>query len=193
MAESAAAGGAAAAGRRAPLEARGACWRTTPAFARLALRVNLADAQRALGPNAGPASFPLAVTACRSSVRADWAALWLGPDEQLLLGPENGAEAFATRLGAALQAVPHRLVDISHRQAAIDLAGPYAADLLNTGCPLDLDPRSFPVGACTRTLLAKAEVVLWRRGEDAFHLEVWRSFLPYVAGLLARAETEFLD
>jgi sarcosine oxidase subunit gamma len=67
------------------------------------------------------------------------------------------------------------------------LRGPQAATLLSAGCPLDLDDSAFPVGMCTRTVLAKAEVVLWRTGAEAFRIEVWRSFVAYVSQFLAEA------
>ena len=38
---------------------------------------------------------------------------------------------------------------------------------------------------CTRTLFAKADIVLWRTAADAFHVEMWRSFGDYVRALLA--------
>jgi sarcosine oxidase subunit gamma len=56
--------------------------------------------------------------------------------------------------------------------------------MLNAGCPLDLDERAFPVGMATRTLFMKADIVLWRVAEQKFHIEVWRSFAPYVWSLL---------
>ena len=40
---------------------------------------------------------------------------------------------------------------------------------------------------CTRTVLAKADVVLWRRAEHRFHLECWRSFAPYCFDFLTQA------
>jgi sarcosine oxidase, subunit gamma len=46
---------------------------------------------------------------------------------------------------------------------------------------------------CTRTVLAKAEIVLWRRAHDSFHLEVWRSFAGYVSGVLAEAARELVE
>jgi sarcosine oxidase, subunit gamma len=113
------------------------------------------------------------------------AALWLGLDEQLLLGAEGNDIAAA--LGPALRELPHSLVDVSHRQSALHVGGPRAAVLLSAGCPLDLDAAAFPVGMCTRTVLAKAEIVLWRTAEDIFHIEVWRSFAAYVSGFLAEA------
>jgi sarcosine oxidase subunit gamma len=118
------------------------------------------------------------------------AALWLGPDEQLLLGVE-GTNIAAT-LAPALRDLPHSLVDVSHRQTALEVSGPHATTLLNTGCPLDLDLTAFPVGMCTRTVLAKAEIVLWRTGENVFHIEVWRSFAAYVSAFLAEAAREIV-
>jgi len=69
----------------------------------------------------------------------------------------------------------------------VQLNGPDASAIISTGCPLDLDPAEFPVGMCTRTLLGKAEVVLWRRGIEEYHLETGRSFLDYVLGWLREA------
>jgi sarcosine oxidase subunit gamma len=81
----------------------------------------------------------------------------------------------------------HSLVDVSHRQGGYQLQGPQATTLLAAGCPLDLDESAFPIGMCTRTVLAKAEVVLWRRAQQTFHLEVARSFVAYVSRFLAEA------
>lgn len=81
-------------------------------------------------------------------------------------------------------------MDVSHRQVALIVAGSQAEDVLASGCPLDLTLTAFPVGACTRTLFGKAQVVLWRVTADRFHLEVWRSFSAYVHMLIRRAETD---
>ena len=58
--------------------------------------------------------------------------------------------------------------------------------ILNGACPLDLDMSAFPIGMCTRTVLAKADIVLWRIAEDAFHVEVWRSFTGTSTGHASR-------
>lgn len=133
--------------------------------------------------------LPISGAACRAAVANDRAALWLGPDEQLLLGAasDTGIEAGLT---AALNGTPHSLVDVSHRQTAFSVQGPSGVLLLNAGCPLDLDPSEFPVGMCTRTVLAKAEIVLWRTGPESFHVEVWRSFADYVSSFLAEVARE---
>jgi sarcosine oxidase subunit gamma len=126
--------------------------------------------------------------ACRAHAQGNRAALWLGPDEQLLLAPAGEAEHIASQLRAALGEHPHSLVEVSQRQVALSVSGPRAAELIASGCPLDLDAEAFPVGMCTRTLLAKAEVVLWRRSAEEYHLEVQRSFSAYVLEWLKEAE-----
>ena len=138
---------------------------------------------------------------CRAMTKDSSATLWLGPDEYLLLktladsgagGDDPGAATAAGQaLEEALAGVPHSLVDIGHRQFACEVTGPHAAEILNGACPLDLDLGEFPPGMCTRTVLAKADIVLWRTRADAFHLEVWRSFGSYVIALLAEIASEF--
>jgi sarcosine oxidase subunit gamma len=130
--------------------------------------------------------------ACRARLQGARATLWLGPDEYLLLDC-SGAPQAATcgALEGALADIPHALVDISHRQFALEVSGPHATDILSGACPLDLDLGEFPVGMCTRTVFAKADIVLWRTRADAFHLEVWRSFSGYVGGILREIAVEF--
>ena len=137
----------------------------------------------------GALGLEISTAACRAAtcVRSI-ASLWLGPDEQLLLAPE-GLD-LAAELAPTLRDLPHSLVDVSHRQIALEVSGPHATALLNTGCPLELDPSAFPVGMCTRTVFSKAEIILWRPSEEVFHLEVWRSFAAYVSGFLAEAARE---
>jgi sarcosine oxidase subunit gamma len=124
---------------------------------------------------------------CRAVAGNNRAALWLGPDEWLLIAPAAESASLLRSLKCALADKPASLVDVSHRNIGLIVEGPRAMDLLNTGCPLDLDPEAFPVGMCARTLLGKVEIVLWRFGWQAFRLEAGRSFAPYLAGLLDEA------
>lgn len=118
---------------------------------------------------------------CRA---ADNWALWLGPDEWLLFVPGGGGAGLASRVAGAVGERPYALVDVSHRQVGLELRGPDAATLLNGAVPLDLREAVFPVGMCVRTLFEKAEIVLWRRGVEAWRIEVARSYAPYVRALL---------
>jgi heterotetrameric sarcosine oxidase gamma subunit len=82
------------------------------------------------------------------------------------------------------------IVDVSDRTIGIRINGPHAAWCLNAFCALDLD--DFPPTASTRTLLGKAEIILWRLGETEFHIETARSLAPYVQACLEEAGREFL-
>jgi sarcosine oxidase subunit gamma len=132
----------------------------------------------------------ISAMACRSAQNGSCAALWMGPDEQLLLTPLADGPRAARALDEALKGLAHAVVDVSHRQIAFEVRGPQVNRVLNAGCPLDLHSREFPVGMCTRTLLGKANIVLWRTGAEAFHIEVWRSFADYAARFLAAATRE---
>jgi heterotetrameric sarcosine oxidase gamma subunit len=154
---------------------------------RLAVRAD-AEAAVAIG---GAVGVPLSDAPCRATVAGHRAALWLGPDEWLLLAPDGDAPTLAAD---AVRAVGHRgasIVDISHRTVAIEVRGPRATDTLNAFCALDLDSRVFPTGMCTRTLFGKSEIVLWRTAGDTFWIEVARSFVPYVLACLEEGGLEF--
>jgi len=157
-----------------------------PAAARYSLRGG-PDARSAASRAFG---VELPATACRAASAAGRAALWLGPDEYLLIAPDRDAAAVAAALRAVLAGVAHSLVDVSHRQVAFAVKGPHADWLLAHGCPLDLELAEFPVGMCTRTVYVKAEILLWRTAADALRIEVGRSFADYVLAVLAEAALE---
>jgi sarcosine oxidase, subunit gamma len=121
----------------------------------------------------------------RAHASAERVILHLGPDEWLVIAPGTASAAG----GVTRPDLPPGCskVDVSHRNAALVLEGHAVAAVLNAGCPLDLDVAAFPVGMCTRTVFGKAEVILWREAELRFRLEAYRSYLPYIVGLLTEA------
>jgi sarcosine oxidase subunit gamma len=153
-------------------------------------------AQLAAAPNAARASiraYPDAVGALSaalgvslptkpktSSTNAGITAMWLGPDEWLLIGPD-GTDFVAL---AAKSNVFHSAVDVSHRNVGIIVSGPGARVAIASACPHDLTDASFPVGACTRTVFGKMEIVLHRESEQLYRVECWRSFADYCFGML---------
>jgi len=158
-----------------------------PPSAKFALRCR-ADAVAAAGQAFGLA---LPQEACRAAVAGDRAALWLGPDEWLLFAKERDAEAIAGAFAAALGGTHHSLVDVGHRSCGFTVHGAQAATLINHGCPLDLSQASFAIGMCTRTLFEKAEIILWRTDKHTYHVEIERSYAPYVWNMLIEAREEF--
>jgi sarcosine oxidase, subunit gamma len=136
-----------------------------------------------------PATFGVALptTPMRAHAAGSRVALWLGPDEWLLLAQDAEGSTLGAALFDALKGQTASLVDVGHRQVGLVVTGPRVAELINAGCPLDLDLSAFPAGMCTRTILAKVEVILWRTADDAFRIEVARSLAPYVVELLREA------
>jgi len=172
---------------RVPIDVRETEWlRALPGAGRFVFRGD-AEARLAAGAALGA---PLAGMTGRAVTLGARAALSLGPDEQLFIVPERDATVFATELENSLAGSPHSLVDVSHRQVALELRGPHAEWLLAAACPLPLDLETFPVGACTRTVFAKAEILLWRTASDTIRVEVARSFCRYVVDLLGEVARE---
>ncbi len=117
---------------------------------------------------------------CRAvTLDGQW-LLWLGPEEFLLLTSGGGVPS------------DDNIVDVSHRDTALSVSGPYAVWVINAFCALDLNEVAFPTNACTRTVFGKAEIVLWRTATETFRIEVARSFAPYVWACLEEARREFL-
>jgi len=157
-----------------------------PALSRLIFRGD-APARAAAAQAFG---VELPSTACHAATAGRRAALWLGPDEHLLLAPDGATSSLQTAIASALGSQAHSLVDVSHRQLGLRVHGAHAAWLLEAQCPLPLNLRDFPVGMCTRTVFGKAEIVLWRPAAEEFRLEIWRSFSLYVVQMLHEVARE---
>ena len=122
------------------------------------------------------------------AAKGDRRALWLGPDEWLLVGPGGQQEALAQTLRSGLNGALGSIVDVSANRTLLEIRGPKARGLLAHGVPIDLDPRSFGAGRCAQTMLAKAQVIVERPNEEqAFHLYVRSSFASYLADWLLDA------
>jgi sarcosine oxidase subunit gamma len=135
--------------------------------------------------------LPLPREPRRATAKGERAALWLGPNEWLLLAPAQEEPALRIALRNALHGLPHSLVALGHAHAALTVTGPAAEAVLNAGCPLDLDRSIFQVNECTRTVFAKTEIVLWRVRSDCFRVETARSYAAYLWQLLSEAAHEY--
>lgn len=123
------------------------------------------------------------------------AALWLGPDEWLLVAPDGEAPTMETALRAARPDDPWMsIVDVSHNYISLILEGTRAPDVLARGCPLDLAPAVFGPGSCAQTLLAKTPAII-RAIRPAPAMEIWvrNSLARYTAGWLAAVIVNSVD
>ncbi|MFC5728133.1 MULTISPECIES: sarcosine oxidase subunit gamma [Nocardioides] len=117
-------------------------------------------------------------------------ALWLGPDEWLVVS-ESDAESLVEQLRTAAGDTPAQVVDLSANRTVIELTGPGARGVLEKGCPADLHPRSFPDGTAIMTSLARVPVLLWKVDADHFRVLPRASLAQYVAAWLLDAVREF--
>nr|WP_099865650.1 sarcosine oxidase subunit gamma [Pararhizobium haloflavum] len=156
-----------------------------PPAIRIALRAG-GDALSALSMAIG-LDLPRAPKTAVVNGDGDRSVLWLGPDEWLLIDDGENGEAADLLARLAETGVLHSAVDVSHRNTAIMVTGEAAASVLAAGCPQDLSLKAFPVNACSRTVLGKIEVVIWRMADDMFRVECWRSFSDYAFAFLSEA------
>ena len=127
---------------------------------------------RLYDPAAAAPALRLPLEPNRVLTESGRSALWLGPDEWLVVG--EGAADLRLPDGAG------SLVDLSANRVVLELRGPSARDVLAAGCALDLHPRAFGPGRCAQTLLARANVILEQTAADAFRVYVRPSFAGYL-------------
>lgn len=122
--------------------------------------------------------------------------LWLGPDEFLLVAPDEadgGTDPAQTtaELSAALGGLPGQVVDLSANRTTLELRGPRAQDVLDKSCRLDLDPATFPAKSALVTLLGTVSVILWRVEQDTWRIMPRASFATHTARWLLDGMREF--
>ena len=164
--------------------------RELPFFSQVNFRADPNDA-RTMQRLAASLEFALPFVPNTVTSGVERRALWLGPDEWLIVGPVDQEKALAQALRDGLEGAFGSIVDVSANRTVLEIRGPKAGDLLAHGVAIDLDNRSFGPGRCAETLLAKAQVIIERVGDDqAFHLFVRASFAAYVADWLLDAAAE---
>jgi sarcosine oxidase, subunit gamma len=129
------------------------------------------------------ASLGLPAAPNTATTTGDRDALWLAPDEWLVVGAPGVAGAIADELGRSLDGLHHSVVDVSANRVALELAGPSRHDLLASACPIDLHPRSWGEGRCAQSVFGAAQVLLHER-DEVTRLFVRPSFADYVVDLL---------
>ena len=124
--------------------------------------------------------------------KRDRYALWLGPDEWLVVAPPGAETKLLKALRAALAEARGAVTDVSEGRTVLRVAGTRARDVLAKGCPVDLHPRAFGPGRCAQTRMAKALVIVHQLDEGpTFDLFVERSFSDYLWHWLEDAALEY--
>jgi sarcosine oxidase subunit gamma len=134
--------------------------------------------------------FALPVTPNEVGARGDRRALWLGPDEWLVVGPDGQQAAVEQELRNGLNGAFGSVTDVSANRTLLEIRGAKARAGLAHGIAIDLDPRSFGPIRCAQTLLAKAQVIIECRDKSGLILYVRASFATYAADWLLDAVAE---
>jgi sarcosine oxidase, subunit alpha len=124
--------------------------------------------------------LPNRVTPCASG-----RALWLGPNEWLLVDHEPGTHHDQRSFQGTVEKLGGVAVDVSSARTVIAVHGRRSRELLARGCSLDLATTTFRPGMCAQTLLARTDVILECLGADKFWIFIPTSYARYVAQWLA--------
>lgn len=145
------------------------------------LRVAMPDAARAAK------AMDLPQAALQTSTGAHFVALWIAPDQWLLLSQSDPAQKLIDSCASALAGILHNATDAS---AALDCVRVQERQLLSMGCGMDLHASAFPPASCARTRLAQVPVILHCLADDHFDIYVDRSVGRYLRAWLERAQSD---
>lgn len=123
----------------------------------------------------------------RGAFAGDRGALWMSPDELLILVPHAEADDAAAALGKALEGTHHLAVNVSDARAVFRISGEGWREVLAKLTPADLHPDAFGPGEVRRTRLAQVAAAFWISGEDSVDVVCFRSVAKYVFDLLSTA------
>lgn len=169
---------------------RGVTLREIAHLAQITLRGDPGDADFA-GAVRSALGFDLPPKANTVAASGDVSALWLGPDEWLVVGAPDSENDTTARLNAALKGQHASVVDVTANRTALELSGPSARAVLEKACGLDLRPREFKPGQCAQTNLARTVGILELHQGGAWRIYVRNSFALYLADWLLDAMAEY--
>ena len=118
-------------------------------------------------------------------------ALWLGPDETLLMIEEEQEAEFMLNLRAVLGNAHYAATPVSDAIKIFRLGGARQLDVLAKGCALDLHPASFKEGDCAQSMLSHAAITLAADSQDSLLLFCRTSYSDYVTSWLKDAAVEY--
>lgn len=118
---------------------------------------------------------------------SDCRAIWMGPNEWMLVEPTAAPGELETIPGSAAVLV----VEVGDGRYALDIEGPNALDFLAKAVSIDFHPRVFPVDRSAMTLFAQIPVVIDHIAPDRFRLWFDVSLRAYVRQWCDEALVEF--
>lgn len=122
-----------------------------------------------------------------SSSWGDIKALWLSPDQWLILCGRDKASVLQAELSKALDAIHSLAVDVSDMRCVIRLEGAGVRETMMKGCSLDLLSNDYGPGAVRRVRFAEIAALLHVVEDNVIDLYVFRSYADYTWDFLLKA------
>jgi sarcosine oxidase, subunit gamma len=117
----------------------------------------------------------------------DTKALWLSPDQWLILCPGDKAQALTEQLSATLKSIHSLAVNVSDMRAIIRVEGEHARTTVMKGTSIDLTHGDYPTGTIRRMKFAEVGALLQIVEENVIDVYVFRSYADYVWEFLLKA------
>ena len=122
-----------------------------------------------------------------SSSWGDLKALWLSPDQWLILCTRSKTTALLAELNAALGKLHSLAVDVSDMRSIIRLEGEGVRETLMKGSSLDLISDDYKAGTVRRMRFAEIAALLHVVEDTVIDLYVFRSYAEYTWAFLLKA------
>ncbi len=117
----------------------------------------------------------------------DLKALWLSPDQWLILCTRSKTNALRAELTSALTKIHSLAVDVSDMRAVIRLEGEGVLETLMKGSSLDLISEDYKTGTVRRMRFAEIAALLHVVEENVIDIYVFRSYAEYTRAFLTKA------
>jgi sarcosine oxidase, subunit gamma len=117
----------------------------------------------------------------------DLKALWLSPDQWLILCTRSKTTALLAELNVALGNIHSLAIDVSDMRAIIRLEGEGVRETVMKGSSLDLISDHYKAGAVRRMRFAEIAALLHVVEENVIDIYVFRSYAEYTWAFLAKA------
>lgn len=134
----------------------------------------------------------LPLNVCDKTVSKDSAitVLCLNPSSWIIICDEDDVGTIMGWFEEAAQAATITTSDMTDQYICLDIRGSFARSLLAKGCALDLAEESFSENHVARSLLAQANIVIWRH-DSSYRIIFDVSLCDYLWLWLEGASTEF--
>jgi sarcosine oxidase, subunit gamma len=122
-----------------------------------------------------------------SATWGDIKALWLSPDQWLILCTRSKTATLLAELSAALGKIHSLAVDVSDMRAIIRIEGDGVRETLMKGSSLDLISEDYKLGTVRRMRFAEIAALLHVVEENTIDIYVFRSYAEYAWAFLEKA------